>query len=44
MPWHKPKRAWSRTRDTIIVASLLILVGVTFWFLYVTFFPEWASK
>jgi hypothetical protein len=44
MPWQKPKRAWSRTRDTMIVASLFVLVGVTLWFLYVTFFPEWVSK
>ena len=44
MPWQKPKRAWSRTRDTIIVASLFVLVGVTLWFLYVAFFPEWASQ
>jgi uncharacterized protein YbjT (DUF2867 family) len=38
------KRAWSRTRDTMIVASLFVLVGVSLWFLYVTFFPEWSSK
>jgi hypothetical protein len=44
MPWQKPKRAWPRTRDTMIVASLFVLVGVTLWFLYTAFFPEWSSK
>ena len=43
MPWQKPKRAWSRTRDTMIVASLFVLVAVTLWFLYMTFFPEWSA-
>jgi hypothetical protein len=44
LPWQKPKRAWLRTRDAIIVTSLFVLVGVTLWFLYVAFFPEWVSK
>jgi hypothetical protein len=44
MPWQKPKRVWPRTRDTMIVASLFVLVGVTLWFLYTAFFPEWSSR